>query len=63
MLLKPKVSVIVPFFNAEGTIAKCLYSILANKKVSMEIICVNDGSLDNGQKVVEQIRKDRKSVV
>ncbi len=57
MLLKPKVSVIVPFFNAEGTIAKCLYSILANKKVSMEIICVNDGSLDNGQKVVEQIRK------
>lgn len=57
MLLRPKVSVIVPFFNAEKTIGKCLYSILANKRVSMEIICVNDGSSDNGQKVVEQIRK------
>ena len=42
-----KVSVIVPIYNAEKYIEKCLNSLVNQVLQNIEIICVNDGSTDN----------------
>ena len=42
----PRVSVIVPAFNAEATIAETIESVLAQDFDSFEVIVVNDGSTD-----------------
>jgi glycosyltransferase involved in cell wall biosynthesis len=41
-----EVSVIVPLFNAEPYIGKCLDSILAQEGVSLEVLCVDDCGTD-----------------
>ena len=48
----PKISVVVPVYNTEKYIEKCLNSILAQKNVSIEIIIVNDGSTDNSASII-----------
>ena len=42
----PKISVIVPVYNSESYLKKCLDSIVNQTLKNIEIICVNDGSLD-----------------
>ena len=52
----PKLSIIIPAYNAEQYIKPCLDSILQNSKESLsetEIIVVNDGSTDNTLKILE----------
>lgn len=43
---KPKLSVVVPVYNTEKYLDKCLESITAQTMDDLEIICVNDGSTD-----------------
>ena len=40
---KPIISVIVPVYNVEEYLPKCLDSILNQTFSNIEIICVNDG--------------------
>ena len=47
----PKVSVIVPFYNVELYIKKCLESLVNQTLDDMEIILVNDGSQDGSNKI------------
>ncbi|MBU5315145.1 glycosyltransferase [Clostridium bornimense] len=47
-----KISVIVPVFNVENYIAKCLDSLINQTLDNIEIIVVNDGSTDNSQKII-----------
>lgn len=44
---KPLISVIVPTYNQEGPIGRCLESILSQNLRSLEIIIVNDASTDH----------------
>lgn len=48
----PKVSVIVPAYNTEKYIAKCLFSLINQTLKEIEIIIVNDGSFDDTPKVI-----------
>lgn len=49
-----KLSIIVPAYNCESTIAKCLSSIVDSNANEYEIIVVNDGSTDNTQTILNQ---------
>ena len=52
-------SVIIPAFNAEKTIGRCLDSLLhqAKDRNDIEIIIINDGSFDNTDKICEEYLK------
>lgn len=59
-----KVSVIVPVYNAEKTIKKAVCSILNQSYADLEIILINDGSMDNSLNIcIEFAEKDNRVVV
>ena len=53
----PKISVIVPVYNVENTIGKCLDSIVNQTLKDIEIIVVNDGSKDKSQDIIDEYAK------
>lgn len=50
----PKVSIIVPIYNAERYLNKCIKSILFQHYQDFELILVNDGSYDSSGKICEK---------
>lgn len=52
--MDPKVSVIVPVYNVEALLPRCLDSIVAQTLRDIEIICVNDGSPDRSIDVLNR---------
>ena len=48
-----KISVIVPVYNVEKYIVKCLESIVNQTYTNLEIIVVNDGTKDNSIKLIK----------
>ena len=52
--LTVKVSVIIPVFNADKYIRKCLDSLLNQTLKEIEIICIDDGSTDASYKILEE---------
>ena len=49
-----KVSIIVPFYNVENYIEKCLQSLVNQTLEDVEILLVNDGSQDNSETIAKQ---------
>ncbi len=49
----PKISVIVPVYNTEKYLARCLQSLCSQCLQDIEILCVNDGSTDNSLAVLQ----------
>ena len=47
-----KVSIIIPVYNVENYLKKCLDSVISQTLDDIEIICVNDGSKDNSLKIL-----------
>ncbi|MBQ3695897.1 MAG: glycosyltransferase family 2 protein [Alphaproteobacteria bacterium] len=57
----PKISVIVPIYNTEKYLEKCLDSVLGQTFKDIEIICVNDGSQDDSAAILKKYAlKDRR---
>lgn len=52
-----KVSIIVPVYNVEKYVSKCLESLLRQTYENIEIILVNDGSQDNSKKIIDNFAK------
>ena len=53
----PKVSVIVPIYNVEKYMDKCIESLINQTIQEIEIILVNDGSTDNSGKIARKYQK------
>ena len=52
-----KVSVIVPVYNSQAFLRRCMDSILGQSLEEIEIICVDDGSTDESGNILEEYRK------
>lgn len=53
-LTKPIISVIIPVYNVEKYLKRCLDSIVNQTLKEIEIICVNDGSTDSSLNILEE---------
>lgn len=53
-----KVSIIVPVHNGELYIRDCLNSLLNQTIKSYEVLCIDDGSIDNSYKILQEMQKD-----
>lgn len=49
-----KLSVVVPVYNARPFVEKCLDSVLAQDLPSMEVLCINDGSVDGSPAILDR---------
>ena len=47
-------SVIVPVYNVEAYLQQCLESLQAQAFRNFEVVCVNDGSTDNGRRILAE---------
>ena len=60
----PKVSIIVPIYNSEKCLKRCIDSILAQTYFDYELILVNDGSQDNSGEICDDYaQKDSRIIV
>lgn len=56
----PKISVIIPVYNTEKYIEKCLESLAKQEMQDFEVIVVNDGSTDNSENVIKNYMQSSK---
>ncbi|GFI17388.1 MAG: glycosyltransferase [Lachnospiraceae bacterium] len=56
------ISIIVPIYNVEKYIGNCLRSILAQTCEDMEIICIDDGSVDSSGDILDKFAKEDKRI-
>ena len=54
-----KVSIIVPIYNAEEYLPKCIDSLINQTYQNIEIILLNDGSTDNTQNIIASYKDKR----
>lgn len=59
----PKVSVIIPVYNAENFLRECLDSVAAQSLMEIEIICVDDGSTDSSLSILQSYQKKDKRFI
>lgn len=61
---KPLVSIVVPIYNVEKYLPKCLESLYNQTYEKLEIILVNDGSPDNCKNICNKyLKKDRRAKI
>jgi glycosyltransferase involved in cell wall biosynthesis len=56
MLNLPLVSVIIPAFNAEMFISNCIDSVLSQSYKNIEIVIVDDGSIDKTKEIIDEYK-------
>jgi glycosyltransferase involved in cell wall biosynthesis len=63
MKTHPKVSVLLPVFNAQNFVKEAIDSILQQTFSDFELIIINDGSTDNSSKIISEFHDDRIIVI
>ena len=59
----PKVSVIIPIYNVERYVEKCVQSIIGQDYNNIEIILVNDGSPDKSDDIIRRMAAEDSRIV
>ena len=55
--MNPKISVIVPVYNAERYLHRCIDSILAQTFTDFEVLLIDDGSKDKSGEICDEYAK------
>lgn len=58
-----KISIIVPAYNVEKYVGKCIESLIAQTYKNIEVIIVDDGSKDNTGKIIDQYAEKDKRIL
>lgn len=59
-----KISIIIPVYNTEDYLRKCLDSVVSQTLTDIEIVCINDGSTDGSLDILKEYsQKDNRIVV
>lgn len=58
-----KLSIIVPVYNAEKYLEKCINSIFSNNDNTFEVIIINDGSKDKSLKIIKEFMEKYNNIV
>ena len=59
---EPTISIIIPVYNTEKYLKKCLDSVITQTYKNLEIICINDGSTDSSLKILKKYAKSDKRI-
>ncbi len=59
----PKVTVIIPVYNAEKYLVKCLDSVINQTLIDIEIIIINDGSIDKSEDIIKDYQKKDQRII
>lgn len=57
------ISIIVPVYNAENYIERCVKSILNQTYKNIEVLLIDDGSVDNSYMICEKLAKENEKVI
>ena len=60
---KPLVSVLIPVYNVEDYLERCLDSVLNQTLTQIEVICVNDGSTDRSPEILKEYQENDSRIV
>ena len=60
--MNPEISIIVPIYNTENYLRRCIDSILTQSFENFELILVNDGSTDNSRKIIDEYKSKDKRI-
>ena len=63
LLNSPKISVVIPVYNAEPFLKDAINSVLNQTLMNIELVCVNDGSTDNSLKMLQEFAKKDSRVI
>lgn len=58
-----KISIVIPVYNVEKYIKRCIDSLLKQTYKNIEIILVNDGSTDNTMKIIKKNYSKQKKII
>lgn len=62
--MSPKVSIIIPVYNARDYVCRCIDSILSQSFEDFELIIVDDGSTDGSESIIDDyVKKDDRIIV
>ena len=60
--MKDLITVVIPIYNVEKYLERCIKSIIKQTYKNIEILLVNDGSPDNSKKIMEEYKKKDKRI-
>lgn len=55
--MESKISIIIPVYNVEKYLERCLQSVINQTYQNLEIIVVNDGTKDNSQQIIDRFKE------
>lgn len=58
-----KISIIIPVYNIEESLSRCLNSIINQTHSNLEIIVISDGSTDNSNEIIREFAKEDSRII
>ena len=58
--MEPKISIIIPVYNSEVYLKRCIDSVLNQTYQNIEVILINDGSIDQSREICDSYKENRK---